>query len=157
MRIGRALLCGIGGAIAITLVSGVLRLLGLPIAIELVLASWMGLSPGPEAFATGLAMHITLGAGFGVLYGWLFERVWVHGGVPMGLILGMLHAALVGMMFGLTPQLARGAADPGPYFTHLGILGVLSWFVLHAIYGAIMGAGYGHVAAERQWAPAGRL
>ena len=31
------------------------------------------------------------------------------------------------------------------------------FFVAHLVYGAIVGAGYGHVAAERQWAPTGRL
>jgi hypothetical protein len=161
MRIGRGLLFGIVGAIAISVVSGVLRLLGMKIGIELILGTWTGLRPGPEAFAAGLAMHIALGAGFGVFYAWLFERVWAHGGAATGVILGMLHAALIGMLFGLTPQLhplvPQVVADPGPYFANAGIAGVLAWFALHAIYGAIVGAGYGHVTAERQWAPVGRL
>jgi 2-methylcitrate dehydratase len=32
------------------------------------------------------------------------ETVWDHGGASMGMILGVLHAALVGMAVGLTPQ-----------------------------------------------------
>ena len=34
---------------------------------------------------------------------------------------------------------------------------VVTFFVAHVVYGAIVGAGYGHVPAERQWAPTGRL
>lgn len=161
MRIGRALLFGIIGAIAISVASGLLRLLGLPLGIELVLGTWTGLSPGPEALAAGLGIHLALGGAFGVLYGWLFERVWAHGGIATGVILGMIHAALIGMIFGLAPQLhphvPETVVDPGPYFANLGIAGVLAWFGVHAVYGAIMGAGYGHVAAEKQWAPVGRL
>jgi hypothetical protein len=161
MRIPRALLFGILGALAMSGASAVLRLFGIQIGTELILGTWTGLMPGPEALAAGFAIHLALGAGFGVLYGYLFEHVWDHGGASTGIILGMIHAALVGMLFGLTPQIhplvPEVVADPGPYFANSGIAAVISWFGLHALFGAIVGGGYGHVAAERQWAPVGRL
>ncbi|HEY8073438.1 MAG TPA: hypothetical protein VIF62_05000 [Labilithrix sp.] len=165
MRVGRALLFGVVGAIGISIVSALLRTIGLNIDFELILGTLTGIPPGPEAFAAGLGIHLVLGCAFGVLYGWLFERVWDHGGAATGVILGMVHAAFLGMFFGLTPQFhpyvaAHLVPDPGPYFVHAGGaagIGVVAWFSLHIVFGAIVGAGYGHVAAEREWAPAGRL
>jgi hypothetical protein len=161
MRFARAALFGLVGAGAISLVSALLRLLGLPIHIELVLGTLTGLHGGAAAFGVGLAIHLAVGTAFGILYGFLFERVWNHGGAFTGLILGLLHGALFGMFFGLTPQFHPGMPwpipDPGPYFANAGTLGVLAFFGMHLMYGAIVGGGYGHVASEHDWAPAETL
>jgi hypothetical protein len=161
MRIGRAVVVGIAGASAMSALSAVLRVSGVPIQMELILGTMTGLAPGSGAFVLGLGIHLAIGALCGILYGYLFERVWDHGGASTGVILGAIHATLIGMMFGLTPQfhphVPQGVADPGPYFANLGTFGVLSFFGMHLLYGAIVGGGYGHVVAEREWAPAGRL
>lgn len=161
MRATRAIFFGVLGAGAISIVSALLRAIGLPIRLELLLGTMFGMQPGPAAFALGLAMHLAIGGAFGLLYGWLFETVWDHGGAFTGMILGTLHAAIVGMGVGLTPQfhpMVPGAiTDPGPFFANAGTVGVIAFFAMHILYGAIVGHGYGHVAAEREWAPAGRL
>lgn len=161
MRAGRALLFGVLGAAAISVLSAVMRGLGLPISIELLLGTLFGLQPGGAAFGLGLALHLAMGGLFGVLYGFLFERVWDHGGATTGMLLAVIHAALIGIAVGLTPQfhplVPQQMADPGPYFSGLGVAGVITFFLAHLVYGAIVGAGYGHVAAEREWAPTGRL
>jgi hypothetical protein len=161
IRFDRALLFGLLGALCISLVSVLLRLVGVPVRLELILGSAFGIRPGPEAFALGLAVHLAIGMGFGALYGFLFERVWSHGGAATGMIFGVMHAALIGMFVGLTPQfhpfVPSVIPDPGPYFANAGAAGVISFFALHVLYGFVVGAGYGHVAAEHQWAPEGRL
>jgi hypothetical protein len=160
MRPGRAILFGVLGAAAISLLTAVLRGVGVPMSIELILGTLTGLAPGGAAFGVGLLMHLVLGGLFGLLYGFLFERVWDHGGAPTGMLLAVIHAALIGILIGLTPQfhpmVPERLADPGPYFANLGVIGVVGFFLAHLVYGAIVGAGYGHVAAERQWAPTGR-
>ena len=160
MRFGRAILFGVLGAAAITLFTAVLRAAGLPISIEIILGTLTGLQPGGAAFGLGLLMHLTMGALFGLLYGYLFEYVWDHGGAFTGMLTATVHAALIGIAIGLTPQfhplIPEQMADPGPYFANLGVLGVVTFFAAHMVYGAIVGAGYGHVAAEHQWAPTGR-
>ncbi len=157
MRIGRALLFGVLGALVISLVTAVLRAAGLPLSIEIILGTLTGLEPGASAFGVGFLIHLTMGALFGLLYGYLFEHVWDHGGATTGMLTAVVHAALIGIMIGLTPQfhpyIPERMADPGPYFANLGVLGVLTFFGAHILYGAIVGAGYGHVAAEHQWAP----
>jgi hypothetical protein len=161
MRAKRALFFGVVGASTISILSALLRWIGLPITIELLLGTSVGLGPGTVAFLVGLAMHLAIGGAFGLLYGWLFESVWLHGGAFTGMILGTLHAALVGMAVGLTPSwhplVPERIADPGPFFANIGPLGVIAFFAIHILYGAIVGYGYGHVANEREWAPAGRL
>jgi hypothetical protein len=157
MHARRAIAYGLLGGGAISLVSAGLRLLGLPIGIEMLLGTSVGLPPGLPAFAVGLAMHLAIGGAFGLLYGWLFERVWMHGGASTGMILGVVHAALIGMAVGLTPRfhplVPERLPDPGPFFANAGTFGVLTFFGVHILYGAIVGHGYGHVAAEREWAP----
>jgi hypothetical protein len=161
MRPGKALLFGVIGAAAISVVSALVRLAGLPLSIEMILGTLLGLAPGGTAFFIGLLMHLAIGGLFGLLYAFLFERVWSHGGAPTGVLLSILHASLIGFFLGFTPHFHPAIPsllpDPGPYFAHLGAAGVIVFFAAHAIYGAVVGAGYGHVASERQWAPTGRL
>lgn len=160
MRAGRALLFGVLGAATISAVMALFRALGMPLSIELLLGTALGIAPGMTAFAVGLLMHLGMGALFGLLYGFLFERVLAHGGAPTGMLVAIPHGALIGVLLGMTPQfhpmVPERLADPGPYFANLGVAGVLVFFAAHVLYGAILGAGYGHVAAERQWAPTGR-
>jgi hypothetical protein len=162
MRPGKAILFGVLGAAAISLLTGILRAFGLPLSIEILLGTLFGgMQPGGAAFGLGLVMHLVMGGIFGLIYGALFERVWAHGGAPVGMLLSVMHAALIGIAIGLTPRfhplVPEQLSDPGPYFSRLGVIGVLVFFGSHLVYGAIVGAGYGHVASERQWAPTGRL
>ncbi len=160
MRPGRAILFGVLGAASISLFSALLRALGLPLSIEIYLGTLSGLPVGSMAFGVGLLLHLALGGLFGLGYGALFEKVWAHGGAATGMLLAMLHGAMLGILLGLTPHVHPlqlvGPVDPGPYFSNLGAAGVVSFFAAHMFFGAILGAGYGHVRAERQWAPTGR-
>lgn len=160
MRTTRAVSFGLLGAGAISAVTALLRLVGVPIQIELLVGTAFGVAPGPAAFALGFATHLAMGGAFGLLYAWLFETVWDHGGAATGAILAMLHASLLGMAIGLTPQfhpyVPERIADPGAYFANAGVAGVVAFFAAHILYGAIVGGGYGHVAAEREWGGDGR-
>ena len=161
MQKARAAGLGVLGAVAISALSFGLRAAGVPIGIETILGTMVGAPLGPSAFFLGLLMHLAIGGAFGLLYGWLFETVWVHGGAGTGMILSVIHAALIGMAVGLTPQfhplIPEVMPAPGAYFSTFGVVGVLSFFAMHVLFGAIVGGGYGHVVEERQWAPEGRL
>lgn len=161
MRAKRAIFFGVVGASAMSVVSLILRAVGVPIQLELILGTATGMQAGAAAFALGLGIHLAIGGAFGLLYGWLMETVWDHGGAGTGMVLAFIHASIIGMAVGLTPQfhalIPERMADPGPFFANIGALGVLCFFAIHLLYGAIVGHGYGHVAAEREWAPEGRL
>lgn len=157
MRMARAVVGGLLGAATMSVVVAMLRLFGIPFQLEQVLGTMTGLAPGPLAVALGLGIHLGVGALFGVAYGWNFERVWAHGGAGAGMILGVIHAAFFGIFIGLTPEfhphVPERLMDPGPYFTHTGVVGTIAFFLVHLLYGAIVGRVYGHVPAEREWAP----
>lgn len=160
MRSGKAILFGVLGAGAISVLTAVLRAFGKPISIELLLGTLTGLAPGGAAFGVGLVLHLLMGAAFGLFYALLFERVWSHGGAATGMLLAVIHSSLIGILIGLTPEfhpmVPERVSDPGPFFANLGVVGVVTFFVAHIAYGAIVGGGYGHVPTERQWAPTGR-
>jgi hypothetical protein len=158
MRFGRAIFFGVLGAAAISIVSVPLRALGVPVRLEMLLGTLSGLMPGTNAFLLGLAMHLGLGAVFGVLYGALFELVWRHGGAFVGMLTTIPHSLFIGMLIGFSPEyhpLVPGAlGEPGPYFAHDGgWVGAIAFFAVHLLYGAIVGGGYGHVVSEREWEP----
>jgi hypothetical protein len=161
MRAGRAIVFGVLGAGAMSVLAALLRTAGVRINLELILGTMFGGHPSTSTFLLGLMLHLLIGGLFGLLYGYLLEYVWDHGGAGTGMILAVIHSALIGMVVGLTPQfhprIPEVLPDPGPFFANVGIAGVLFFFGIHVLYGAIVGAGYGHVAAEREWAPAGRL
>jgi hypothetical protein len=157
MRIARAIDGGFAGAAAMSLLVAGMRGIGVPFHLELVLGSLVGPAPSPAAFVLGLGIHLGVGALFGIGYGWLFERVWAHGGAATGVLIGVIHAAFFGVFIGLTPQfhphIPERLLDPGPYFANTGTFGTIAFFALHVLYGAIVGGVYGHVPAEREWAP----
>ena len=157
MRKIRALGYGVLGAAAMSAFFLLLRSLSVNIGIEMLLGTAWGLHPGPAAYVVGLVIHLAMGGAFGLVYGWLFERVWNHGGAGMGVILASIHASIIGMAAGLTPQLhplvPTTLRDPGAFFANSGTLGVLAFLAAHLVFGAIVGGGYGHVASEREWAP----
>jgi hypothetical protein len=161
MHISRALGFGVIGAAAISAASVVLRAAGVPVGLELILGTASGLPPGNAAFLLGLAMHLGLGGAFGLAYAWLMETVWMHGGASTGMILAFIHASIIGMAVGLTPQfhprIPHEMADPGPFFANFGPVAVVAFYGIHLLYGAVVGHGYGHVPREREWSPAGRL
>ena len=161
MKASRAIVLGLLGAGSISIVSALLRTVHIQISIEMILGTLVGITPGTGAFLVGLGIHLAIGAAFGLLYAWLFEKVWQHGGASVGIILAFLHASLLGMLMGLTPQFHPAIPslipNPGAYFSNFGVAAIISFFAMHAVYGAIVGGGYGHVPAERQWAPEGRL
>lgn len=146
MKVARAALFGILGAVAMSVIGLLLRAAGFPLRFELILGTIAGVPEGPEAYAAGLAIHLVIGTLLGVLYGYLFERVLNHGGARTGMLVSVVQAAFVGMIVGLNTH-----PDVGIYFKHLGLLGIVCWFGLHLMYGAIVGAGYGHVVSERAY------
>lgn len=144
-----------------SILSAILRAVHVPISIEMILGTLVGLAPGTGAFVVGLVMHLALGGVMGLVYSWLFEKVWNHGGAPTGVILAFLHASLIGMAMGLTPQfhpaIPEVLPNPGAFFSNFGVVAVIAFYAIHAVFGGIVGGGYGHVPSERQWAPQGRL
>jgi hypothetical protein len=153
MHTTRALGAGILGALAMSTIGAVARAAGQGVNLEEVTAIAFGWAPGRDALLAGLGIHLVLGAIFGLLYGLMFEFVFLHGGASTGLLTAVVHASLVGMLLGFA---VGPSAQPGPYFAARGLVAVACFFIMHAAYGAVVGAIYGHVEGERAWSPSGK-
>jgi hypothetical protein len=152
MRWKRAVAFGVVGAAAMSVLMALARAVGMPVSLEMMLGTMTGAAPGPGPFVLGLATHLTMGGIFGLIYGWIFERIH-HGGAVVGVGIGLVHAVVAGLFMALLPTIhplmPDRMAPPGAFMSNLRVMGVLAQFVLHAVFGAIVGGGYGHASEER--------
>ncbi len=153
----KAVLYGFLGAGVKSLLMAMARTRGMNVDVELMLGTWVWLRPRHETITLGIALYLFLGALFGALYGWLFERVLHHGGMAAGILLAIPHTVLTGLLMALVPALHPHVPEllpaPGAYLSSFGPAGVIALLVLHLVFGAIVGGGYGHVCGERSWWP----
>lgn len=161
MKVERALGSGIAGTAIVSLLVAMARAQGMDMSFELMLGTFAGLEPGELALTLGLALQLLAGSVLSLGYAWFFERVLHHGGIAAGLVLAVPHAVAAGLLLGLAPALhpliPERLPEPGLFWANLGAAGVIAVFVLHLVFGAIVGAGYGHVKAERPWMRSARV
>jgi hypothetical protein len=134
--------------------SGVLRLLGVPLNLELLLGSALVPKTGPEVWLIGLGLHLALGGCFGVAYALVFEKSLREANVGIGFAIGAVHAVVSGTVLAFTPDFHPLIPEllwaPGPFLLGLGAWGVLLFLALHLMFGAIVAAWYGPVSEPRQ-------
>ena len=147
MKAGRAFLWGVIAAALMTLVLAILRLLGIPANLAMMLGTMVGLAPGAVAWTVGFIVHLAAGGVFGLLYAALFEGVLRAAGAGRGALIGLVHGVLSGLFLGLIPALHPQVPEilpaPGVFLLGLGWVAAVVFVLLHVIFGAIVGAAYG--------------
>ncbi len=174
MDIGAAILGGIVGGVAmIAILYPMMWMMpGLMKMDLLKLLGTMFVPFGVAAYAVGMMMHMMMSVGFGLIHGGLLEGVGADSagaGLAVGVLFGLGHAAITGMMLGLIPLMhlrmrpaqpklmpAIPGIAPGPDEELLdppGFFGlnypmptVMGFFMLHIVFGLIVGAIYGAAA-----------
>jgi hypothetical protein len=153
MKVLRALLGGLLGAAAMSVVMALCRLALIPIDLELLLGSFVLAELGFGAWLVGVGIHLSLGALFGLLYAWIFERGMQRSGPAAGAAIGMLHAGIAGAALAALPEVHPlvpiALVSPGAYFVALGSSGVMLFVLLHLLFGGVVGAYYGQVESGR--------
>ncbi len=149
MKIGKAFLAGvIGGAVMSALMWMGRVIMEVPANLEMMLGT-MVLEPGSTAWIIGLMMHLMISGLIAIIYAWGFERVTHRAGWLVGAGFGLIHAIIAGMVMGtmpaMHPRMPEPMMPPGAYLSSMGAMGVMMEFVLHLIYGAIVGAMYAPV------------
>lgn len=143
MRTRAAFVAGVAGGAVMSIVMVIARALGMSASLEMMLGTLL-LPPGTLAWIVGLAMHLLISGGIGLVYAWVFEHVTRRAGVRMGLALSTLHTMIGGLFLGILPAVHRlmpeQMAPPGELFVRDGWPGVVAFVVSHALYGAIVGA-----------------
>lgn len=159
MRYGHALLAGVVGGAAMTLLGTIARAAGVPVNVEMLLGT-MIFPPSTTAWVAGLVMHLVISAAIALVYAVGFERLTYRAGAIVGVLFSMVHIVIGGFAMLLIPvihPLVPGSiAPPGPFMAGMGLLGILLFVLEHVVYGAIVGAGYGRVAQPGELAPRAR-
>lgn len=137
-----AALSGFIGAIILTLLIYLLKIGGQNLDIPYLIGSrFVDINNSSKVYATGITLHLLIGAGWGILYVVLLTAMVVTPNWPAGILWGFAHGIFVGVMMGIIadthPQIGENKPIKNP-----GILGrewgaLMPYWILglHIIYG----------------------
>lgn len=147
MKHGHAFLAGVVAGVLVSAFSAVARALGVPVHFELLLGTILGHPPSLWTWLGGLAAHLVLAGLIGLVYGWAFETLSGRADWRVGLVFGVVHAVVVGLLLWMVPAVHPLVPEripaPGAFLSRAGVVGVLLELALHMMYGAVVGALYG--------------
>lgn len=147
IKIGKALLAGLIGGVATTLVGLIARRFGLPVNLEESLGSMFTREFGQNAYLIGLGMHLAISALIGLLYAIGFKTLTRRANALIGAGFSLIHTILAGLFLLVLPRIhpliPEQVASPGAFLVNLGTWAVLFFVVIHVVYGATVGAIYG--------------
>lgn len=161
MKAGRAFVAGVIGGIAMVVLMWMGRMMGMDVNLSMMLGTMIVPRPGAAAWITGFIMHLIISGLIALIYAWGFEHVTHRAGWLVGLLFSLIHSIGTGLFMGMVPMMhpmirAGMMPAPGLFMANKGAMYVLALFVLHAVYGAIVGAIYGEVVHGRVASPEGR-
>lgn len=152
MKIGKAIVAGLAGGLAMTVLAWVARQTGLTLNAEMMLGTMTGNAPGMTTWMIGFVMHLMLSALIALLYAVGFERVTHRAGVGVGLAFAVVHIIIggivMGMIPGVHPMIPEQMPAPGPFLINMGGAFVAFFVAEHLMFGAIVGALYGPVSSR---------
>ena len=150
MKTGTAFLAGMVGGAVMTAMLWMGRVMGMDVNLSMMLGTMFIQPPGATAWVVGFIMHLVISGLIALVYAWGFERVTQRAGPAVGAGFGVIHAIIAGLMFGMIPLLhpliPEQMPAPGMFMAEKGALYVVMMFVVHMIYGAVVGSIYGPVA-----------
>ena len=147
---GAAVLAGLVAGVVMLAVRMAMRTAGIHLRMDVVRmwATFFRLA-GTTGFTVGLAMHLLVSAGVGLVYAlglhYVFaatDALWLW-----GVLGGVIHYVIAGGFLAvapdLNPEMPERIPAPGPYATRLGPRDVLGFLVSHLSYGLTWGVAYG--------------
>lgn len=146
MKIWRALLAGILGAVAMSGAMYALRLLGVNIQLEALLGTLVEPAWGLSPWAMGFLMHLGIGAITALLYAAAFEFAVQRSGILVGGGFGVAHGMMAGLfMSGIPAMNPLGpptSTYPGAFLSNVAF-GPILFLLVHFVFGAVVGLAYG--------------
>lgn len=143
---------GLAGTAVMTVLMTLAPMMGMPkMNMPALLGSMFG-APGSRAL--GLLMHFMMGTVFGLVYAVLFTVVTGPSIIVLGLLFGVVHWLIVGLMTGMMPMMHAGIKSgqvqaPGIYMTNLGgMLGFAGGLMGHVVFGLVVGLIYGLITGD---------
>lgn len=157
MKAGTAFWAGVvGGVVMVVLMWMARTFMGMQIDLSMMLGTML-LPIGTGAWIVGFMMHLIISGLIALIYAWGFEHVTHRAGVLVGMGFSIIHSVGTGIFMGLVPAIHPRMPEmipiPGFFLSSLGMMGIVGLFILHFVYGGIVGAMYGSVeqpvAADR--------
>lgn len=157
MHAGKAFGAGVAGGVVFTILLWLARtILGMPMNLSMLEGTLLVRPPGPVAWVVGFVMHLIISGLIALVYAWAFEHITRRAGAGVGALFGLVHAVIAGLVMGMVPAMHPLIPEvlpaPGAFLSNIPG-GVLALFVLHAIYGAVVGAIYAPVAVVNHRSP----
>jgi hypothetical protein len=156
MKTGKAFAAGVVGALAMTILTALARMMGMPVNLEMMLGTMFGAEPGGGAWMLGLVMHLIISGLIALLYGLGFEHVTHRAGAGVGVAFSIVHIVIGGFVMAMIPIIHPLVPEtmnaPGAFMSNMGMMGVAAFVIEHLIFGAIVGAIYGTVLHPRHHA-----
>lgn len=147
MDTSNAFLAGVVAGLAMSVIMALGRALGVPIDVEMMLGTLIGLAPGTiGTWIVGLVMHLVISGLIALIYAWGFENVTHRADWGTGALFSIVHIIIGGLAMGLMPfihpMIPEIMAAPGVFAVNLGTGAVLLFLVGHLVYGAFVGGIY---------------
>jgi hypothetical protein len=149
LKIGRAMIAGLIGTVAMTALMVMAPMMGLPkMDIAAMLGSMLAgdqAAPGSFAWLAGLVMHLMIGT-VALSTGYALTNRYLLTSTPLGK--GLIYSALVWLMAQVVVMPMMGA---GLFSSHLpqGVMMAGGSLMGHLVYGAVLGLIYGSQRPEQ--------
>jgi hypothetical protein len=147
MKAGKAVIAGLSGGIAMTILGMLVRQMGMDMNAEMMLGTMLVSQAGTSAWIAGLMIHLVLSVIFALIYAWGFERITHRAGVGVGLGFAVIHIIGAGiamaMIPAMHPMIPEMMPPPGAFMSGMGAMGIGLFVLEHLMYGAIVGGMYG--------------
>ena len=152
MKVGKALIAGVVGGVAMTALGWGVRQMGIDMNAEMMFGTMVS-APGTAAWLIGFAMHMMISAAIALIYAWGFEHVTHRAGAVVGVGFAVIHIIIAGMVMGMIPaihpMIPEQMPAPGAFLAKMGATFVAFFVIEHLIYGAIVGSMYGPAVSAR--------
>jgi hypothetical protein len=144
MKVFRALLAGIAGALAMSGTMFLIRQFGINVSLEMLLGSLLEDQTGLSIWMSGFILHLAIGVVIALLYAFVFEVLETWGpllGGGLGLAHGLMAGLFMSAISAMNPVVPNVHA-PGAFLAHVQY-GPIIFLVLHLLFGATVGLVYG--------------
>ncbi|HDD54635.1 MAG TPA: hypothetical protein ENG59_00140 [Chloroflexi bacterium] len=146
MNIVGAVISGIVGTMAISIVMAVAPRMGMP---RMDIVGMLSTMFGKPNQALGWALHLMMGVVFALIYSFLWSVGVGSSGWLSGLLFGVGHWLIVGVMFALVPMVHAGIKNgdveaPGLWMTKQGGgMAFIGGLLGHLVFGVVVALSYG--------------
>lgn len=144
-----AIVAGVAGGVVMIAARWGLRLAGVPLQMDVAMM-WgtMFKLEGTAAYGVGWGVHLMMSVLIGLVYAWGFALLGVSAETAWlwGLLGGLIHWAIAGMMMGVLPamhpRIPGEQPAPGFMVSNFGSAGVSAFLVGHLLYGLAFAVAY---------------